>query len=74
MPKAGVSISYGIDQVDLAKRAAAYVSRILNGEKASELPVQKPTRFEIVINMKTAKLLGLKFPQSILVQATKVIE
>ena len=70
----GGLISYGIDQVDLAKRAATYVSRILNGEKPSELPVQAPTTFELVINMKTAKALGTKIPPSFLVRVDRVIE
>lgn len=70
----GGLISYGIDQVDLAKRAVNYVSRILNGEKLGELPVQAPTMFELVINMKTARAFGLRIPQTFLVRADRVIE
>ena len=67
-------ISYGIDLADLFRRAAPYVDRILRGAKPAELPVELPTRFELFINRKTANALGLKIPNSILVQATKVIE
>jgi putative ABC transport system substrate-binding protein len=69
-----VLISYGVDQLDTLRRAASYINRILRGAKAAELPVQLPTRFEIVVNLKTAKALGLAVPSSILLCATEVIE
>jgi putative tryptophan/tyrosine transport system substrate-binding protein len=67
-------LSYGVDQVDNFRRAASYVDRILRGAKPSELPVQLPTKFEMVANLKTAKALGLTVPQSILLTADEVIE
>ena len=67
-------LSYGVDPVDLYRRAATYVDRILRGEKAGDLPVQFPTKFEMVLNLKTAKALGLTVPPSILVRADAVIE
>jgi putative ABC transport system substrate-binding protein len=67
-------LSYGIDQVDTWRRAASYVDRILRGAKPAELPVQLPTKFEMVLNLKTAKALGLAVPLSILLRATEVIE
>jgi putative ABC transport system substrate-binding protein len=70
----GGLLSYGNDPVDLFRRAAEYVDRILHGAKASELPVQVPTKFELAINVKTAKALGLTFPQTLLVAANEVIE
>ena len=72
--EAGGLMSYGQNLRDTFKRAATYVDKIFKGVKASELPVEQPMRFEMVFNMKTAKTLGLKVPQAILIQATKVIE
>jgi putative ABC transport system substrate-binding protein len=67
-------LSYGVQQVDLNRRAAAYVDRILRGAKPGDLPVQFPTKFEMVVNRKTAKALGLAVPPSILLRADEVIE
>jgi putative ABC transport system substrate-binding protein len=72
--EAGGLMSYVGVFTDLYRDAAAYVDKILKGAKPSELPVQQPTKFDFAINMKTAKLLGIKIPNSILLQATKVIE
>jgi putative tryptophan/tyrosine transport system substrate-binding protein len=67
-------MSLGIDSADQFKKAASYVDRILNGAKPADLPVQHPTRFELVINLKTAKALGLAVPDKLLVAADEVIE
>ena len=70
----GGLFSYGIDVVDIFRRAASYVDRILRGEKPGDLPVQFPTKFEMAVNLKTAKALGLAVPPSILLRADEVIE
>ena len=70
----GGLLSFGADRVDMFRRSASYVDRILRGEKPSELPVQVPTKFEMSVNLKTAKALGLSVPQSILVRADEVLE
>ena len=70
----GGLMSYGPHRADHYRRTAVYIDRILKGAKPADLPVEQPTKFELFINMKTAKALGIKIPNSILVQATRVIE
>jgi putative ABC transport system substrate-binding protein len=70
----GFLLSHGVDPLDNARRASSYVDRILRGAKVSDLPVQFPTKFELVVNLKTAKAIGVTIPETFLAQVDQVIE
>jgi len=70
----GGLISYGPDSIDIVRRSASYVDRILRGEKPADLPVQAPTKYELAINLRTAKALGLDVPATLIATADEVIE
>jgi putative ABC transport system substrate-binding protein len=72
--KIGGLVSYGIDNIELFRQAASYIDRVLRGQRVGDLPVQAPTKFELVINLKTAKSLGLRVPQKLAVLATEAIQ
>jgi ABC-type uncharacterized transport system substrate-binding protein len=66
--------AYGVNLADLTRRAAMYVDRVLRGAKTADLPVQAPTKFELVVNLRVAKIIGLNVPISVVIRATEVIE
>jgi putative ABC transport system substrate-binding protein len=67
-------MGYGVNVANLYERSVAYVDRILSGAKPGDLPMEQPTKFELVINMRTAKALGLRIPQSLMIRADEVIQ
>jgi len=72
--EAGGLMFYGVNVPDLSRRAATYVDKVLRGAKPGDIPVEQPTKFELVINLKTAKAIGLTLSQSLLLQATELIQ